>query len=732
MDDPTERPNGRTSAPPSNRSLLAQLSERGVLRVAGSYAVIAWLLLQIADVTFDPLGIPKWGMTALIVAALLGFPVAIALAWFYELGDRGISRDTAPSGEPRPVVHGKRHYADFVIIGVLLVTVAVLLVRQSDIGKPKPPENPAIAVLPFVNIGGDPEQEYFSDGLAQEVMDRLARVPGLVVTARSSSFSFKGEQVDAKTVAGKLGVTTVLEGSVRRAGNRLKLSAQLVDGASGQPVWSGSFDRELNDVFAVQEELAAAIIDAIVPAARGETVAKVVAPTSDLSAYDLYLLGRAAQEARLGGRAKQAVEYLEHAVQLDPKFAKAHAALSRALVLFQTYGFDGGDTPPPDTLARAEAAAYRALALDPDSSDARAALGTVLRTKGSPAAEAEYRRALELNPNNVAALYDLTVLISGDISRTGEADELMERMLRIDPRSGALWRARLHSAAELRDGGATFRQEFEKAKALLADDPDAMRLIASVEYEGTPSDRYLAAIELARGGAEMQALHEAFSVWLEAGDIDRADRMQREMVRLEPTDRGTLHRGVVIAGVRRDHDLLLRRLDELRSVHDEGFSHQIAAFWLEVMGRHEEAAAALAKAGPIPDGSYGPPGSAMLDGRQALPVVLRIYRATGRTQEADAMADKYFKFLQKQPSLDLAVLAANEGRKSLAVDTLRVVVSTMHDLRMFEPSFPWFKSLEGESGYDEVLAMREQRMSRIRDELLRLEPQAAGTVLAPK
>ena len=176
--------------------LIARIRERGVLRVAASYAVIAWLLLQIADVTFDPLGVPKWVMTSLIVSAVLGFPVAIALAWFYEVGDQGVQRDTAGAGVVRPSVHGKRRHSDLVIIGVLLITVAVLLVRQSDIGKPKPPANPAIAVLPFENLSGNPEQAYFSDGLAVEVLDRLGHVPGLRVIASSSSFSFRTKNQD--------------------------------------------------------------------------------------------------------------------------------------------------------------------------------------------------------------------------------------------------------------------------------------------------------------------------------------------------------------------------------------------------------------------------------------------------------------------------------------------------------------------------------------------------------
>src|SRR5262245_44924956 len=236
-------------------SLFQRLRRRGVLRVAASYALIAWLLLQIADVTFAPLGVPRWVMVTLIAAAVLGFPVALALAWHFELGDRGLERDTAAEAATRPVVHGLRRYADVAIIGALLLIVAALLVRQSDIGKPPPPDSPTIAVLPFANLSGDPAQEYFSDGLAQELIDRLGRAPGLAVIGRSSSFSFKGKGLDARTVAERLGATSILEGAVRRDGPRLRVTATLLDGRTGRTAWSQSYDRAMTDVFAVQEEV---------------------------------------------------------------------------------------------------------------------------------------------------------------------------------------------------------------------------------------------------------------------------------------------------------------------------------------------------------------------------------------------------------------------------------------------------------------------------------------------
>src|SRR4030095_11942897 len=190
---------------------LHRLRERGVIRVAVSYAVIVWLLLQIADVTFEPLGVPRWVMVSLIVTAVLGLPVAVALAWFYETGDQGISLDTAAEGVPRPVVHGLRRYADIAIIGVLLVAVAVLLVRQSEFG-PSGAGGMAIAVLPFENLSMVANGEVLASGIAASVLHQRASLAQLDVISRTSSFAFRGRQADARDIGRQLGARFLLEG----------------------------------------------------------------------------------------------------------------------------------------------------------------------------------------------------------------------------------------------------------------------------------------------------------------------------------------------------------------------------------------------------------------------------------------------------------------------------------------------------------------------------------------
>ena len=193
-----------------------------MIRVAVSYAVIAWLLLQIADVTFEPLGVPRWVMVSLIVTAILGFPVAVALAWFYEAGDSGVARDTAAEGVPRPVVHGVRRYADLAIIGVLLVAVAVLLVRQSDFG-PSGAKGMAIAVLPFANLGAG-EGDVLASGIAESVLHQLASLAELDVISRTSSFAFRGRATDAREIGRQLGARFLLEGTVQSDRTRMRVT----------------------------------------------------------------------------------------------------------------------------------------------------------------------------------------------------------------------------------------------------------------------------------------------------------------------------------------------------------------------------------------------------------------------------------------------------------------------------------------------------------------------------
>jgi TolB-like protein/Tfp pilus assembly protein PilF len=723
---------------PVRTGWIDQLRRRGVLRVAASYAVIAWLLLQIADVTFEPLGLPAWAMTALIVTVAIGFPVALLLAWFFELGDDGVTRDSAPADAPRPRVHGLRRYADVVVIGALLAIVAVLLVRQSDLGRPEPPAAPSIAVLAFANLSGDPAEEYFSDGLAEEVLDRLGRVPGLVVVARSSSFSFKGRDVDVREVAERLGVATVLEGAVRRDGRKLRLNAKLVDGRTGVQLWSGSFDREVNDVFAVQEELAQAVASAIAPVARGDaaTQAALPPPTTSLGAYDYFLLARAAQSLRGRDTLRRSVEYLEQAVAEDPSFARAQAALANSLVLLLHYD---REQDRDAGLRRAEAAVYKALSLDPDLSDAQAAYANLLRDTKRDGAETAYRRALELNPNNAVAWHDYGVWLSFQPGRREEVLAATRRSLELDPRSAITWTNYLGEI--LRPGGEEFRSAVPRAITALGDVPEALVRIGRVAaIQGYPVEA-LTLMNAARASGlpgsvtEPQDYFARLFPWLDVDPARVADASRAVLDRpgfREPA----LFMLIDVTGLQGDAtevEALLADVLALRGAGDPS-THAVMAFWLSVQGRYTEAARSLALAEPIPERPRaGGLGSAIV-GTQALPALLRVYRATGREAEAREIADRWLaRWRAERPAdadagnwnwADLAALEANEGNRDAAVELLQQALRWSDLPAGFQPSLPWFRSLEGHPGYSDLVAEREARILRVRDQMLAVDAAA--------
>jgi len=413
---------------------LHRLRERGVIRVAASYAVIAWLLLQIADVTFEPLGVPRWVMVSLIVAALLGFPVAVALAWFYEVGDQGITRDTAHEGIPRPVVHGLRRYADIAIIGLLLVAVAVLLVRQSDLAGPGS-TSPAIAVLPFQNLSTAAEGEVLALGIAESVLHQLANLPKLEVISRTSSFAFGNRQQDAREIGKQLGARFLLEGSVQSDRARMRVTTQLIDTQTGADVWSMRFDRAPGDIFEVQDEIALQVTRALELSLDAKERDRLTGQgTENLDAYLAFLQGRSLQANDRVADTRDAIGHFESATRLDPEFANAYVSLADAKLFVAEYEVTD------DRAERFEAAlregrelVQRALAIDPENGDAYLQRAHLTAYDDLPGAEADFRKGLALSPNSAEGYAGLAEVLYADPTRREEALQMLERARRIDP-----------------------------------------------------------------------------------------------------------------------------------------------------------------------------------------------------------------------------------------------------------------------------------------------------------
>ena len=347
-------------------SLIDELRRRNVIKVAIAYAVIAWVLMQVAATTFPALKLPDWTVTLVAVLLLIGFPLALIFAWAFELTPKGIKleKDVVRS---ESVTHITGRKLDFIVIGVLAVALVLFAVDRFVLVPDTAPASDSaqeiianevkqsIAVLAFVNMSDDPGNEYFSDGMSEEILNLLTRIPGLKVIGRTSSFKFKGKNEDLRVIGQTLGVNTVLEGSVRKSGDRVRITAQLVDVSDGTHIWSETYDRTMTDIFAIQDDVAAAIIDALqVHVVQNPTRGR---PTENPEAYALFLKARVAANT---SEWRDAEALLLKAVELDPNFAEAYEMLSFV------YWMVPGETSVVEAQRLVAEAAAKAIALDPD------------------------------------------------------------------------------------------------------------------------------------------------------------------------------------------------------------------------------------------------------------------------------------------------------------------------------------------------------------------------------
>ncbi|HEY2123983.1 MAG TPA: hypothetical protein VGG94_00860 [Chthoniobacterales bacterium] len=408
----------------SDRNFFTELKRRNVIRMAGLYLVGAWLLIQVASTMLPAFDGPPWVLRGLIIILAIGFIPMLIFSWIFELTPQGLKRDedVRPEESIAPQTARRMNHT---IIAVLVAALGYFAIdkfviaprRQMGGGRnagegaaglstqatpdaqglagarPSIPEK-SIAVLPFVNMSSDRENEYFVDGLTEEILTRLAQISALRVPGRTSSFAFKGKNTDLRQIGTELGVAHVLEGSVRKSGDHLRITAQLVRTVDGFHLWSQNFDRKLNDVFTIQEEIARAIADALsAPLGLAEPT-NPQRQTKDMEVYDKFLQARALLAQRSPDMLRRAIELLTAAVDRDPRFATGWAALAQARALAFYYLTD-----IPDPLKAAEEAARKALALDDSIATAHSALADVLRDRHDwLAAESEYKRALQLSP----------------------------------------------------------------------------------------------------------------------------------------------------------------------------------------------------------------------------------------------------------------------------------------------------------------------------------------------
>jgi len=417
---------------------FAELKRRHVYRVAIAYAVVAWLLIQVATQVFPFFEIPNWIVRLVVLTVVLGFPIALIIAWAFEMTPEGLKRnaDITPN-EYIPRWSTRRFAA--LILSIAILAAGVPLFRLSR-SRPTwlPWANAAsmasqksIAVLPLLNESSDPDDEYFSDGLSEELIADLAQVKGLKVIGRSSSFRFKNKKEDSKTIGEKLGVSTLLEGTVRKQGDQVRIVAELVNAADGTELWTRTFDRELKDIFAVQAEIAEAVATSLELTVLGakESSAKNAA-TKSMEAHNAYLQGHFYFERGNLGDYRKSVGFFEQATRLDPDYALAYAERAEAWAWIG----DLSSGKQKEAWTAAGSDAEKAVAIDPGLAEAHAALGWVRFFIEWKFAEglAELARAQQLSPWNPTA-NDLMARVVVYLGQFQEAEKLARQAVEFDP-----------------------------------------------------------------------------------------------------------------------------------------------------------------------------------------------------------------------------------------------------------------------------------------------------------
>ena len=425
--------------------LFKELQRRNVIRVAIGYIVSTWLLVQVADLVLENIGAPDWVIQTILLVLALGFPVVVFFSWAYEVTPEGIKRESEID-RTQSITHVTGRKLDRAIVAVLVIALAYFAydkfvfsaAREAALVEattqavteqvPVEPEvatntEKSIAVLPFVNMSSDSEQEYFSDGLSEEILNLLAKISGLKVIGRTSSFAFKGKNEDLRGIGKALGVTTVLEGSVRKSGDQVRVTAQLIDVSDGSHLWSDTYDRTLTDIFAVQDDVAASIIDALqihisTAPARGR-------PTENSEAYTFFLSARAALTRLDPVDARRSAH---KAVELDPMFAEAYELLALA------YWNSGNTIDSKEAQRGVNDAAAKALAIDPSLFFSQAMLSESETGRSWPSSLETLDRMAREQPNHLA----LMSVLSWNLRVVGyfkEALSITERWVELDPLS---------------------------------------------------------------------------------------------------------------------------------------------------------------------------------------------------------------------------------------------------------------------------------------------------------
>ena len=386
------------------RNFLAELKRRNVYKVAIAYIVGGWALSQGLAQVLPVFDVSNWAIRLMVLLIIIGFPVALILSWFFEITPEGIKPTATADTMPQTTKRITRAWIYVVVIGAAVSIGLFFLGRYTariDESGAADTTNRSVAVLPFENLSKDPDNAYFSEGIQEEILTRLAKIAQLKVISRGSTERFKSAPADIRQIAQQLGVTHVLEGTVQKAVDKVRVSVQLIDARNDTNVWAESYDRQLNDIFAVESEIAKTVAQTLQAKLAGMAEQVLASrPTENTEAHELYLRGRQFWNQRTAANLKKAINYFQQAIDKDPSYALAWAGLADGYSLGPIYT----DNPPRDDIQRALEAAHKALALDDSLAEAHTSLANALVDDLQfAAAEKEFKRAIELNPNYATA-----------------------------------------------------------------------------------------------------------------------------------------------------------------------------------------------------------------------------------------------------------------------------------------------------------------------------------------
>ncbi len=541
--------NSDSSEQPLLASTWAELRRRKVVRVAIAYGVVAWVVLQLGEITFEPLGLPPWFLTWTILVVILAFPVVLVLAWVFDRGESGLIIDRAG-----PAYRGPARVFAVVLV---VMTVAALgwwltdVYRDPGVDEPtaawlpaptRSSERPAssIAVLPFQDMSPEGDQGWFADGIAEELLDRLARLDGLWVAARTSSFALRDRDLDVTRIGQLLNVGLVLEGSVRKAGGRLRITAQLIDSNNGYHLWSETYERAEKDIFELQDEITQEIVEQLrarIPGlvtATPDALAKAatgIAETRDLQAHELYLQGRLYWRQRTPSSLARAASLFEQALERDPGFARAWCGLADTHLLLADYGAIAMTT----AIERAEPAIVQALTLAPGLGEAWASLGLLRSLAGQlDAAEGNLLEAIRLDPNYEMAL----MWLGGVYARQGKfaaRAEVLERARALSPLDPAI-NVNLANSVHVRGDADGARAILMRLLEITPDSNLVRRTLADIERQSGRLVDALRQVNLAwRQDPEApSSIASLVAVLVALQRFEEADRMIRQLPAQSP------------------------------------------------------------------------------------------------------------------------------------------------------------------------------------------------------